>query len=70
MDLAIPELIVHQGIQHTYEMLSTFDYKNTTAEQLQVPLELIHLILGTQTWLFNQNNHYLIHRALALNHHN
>ena len=48
MGLAIPEFYVHQGIQHTYELLSSFDTNNTTAQQLQISFELIHLLIGIQ----------------------
>ena len=61
MGLAIPEIHVHQGIQHTYELLSSYESKNTTSQQLQVSLELIHLLLGTQRWIFDQIDHDLIH---------
>ena len=54
LGLAIPEIHVHQGIQHTYELITSYDTQNTTAQQLQISLELIHLLIGTQRWSFDQ----------------
>ena len=54
MGLAIPEFHVHQGIQHTFELLTSYETNNTMSQQLQLSIELIHLLIGTQNWLFDQ----------------
>ena len=60
MGLAIPEFITHQDIQHTFELLSSYDTNNTMAQQLQVSIELIHLLIGTQNWIFDQIDNGII----------
>ena len=60
MGLAIPEFEIQQGLCHTRELLTSFDFGNTTSEQFQICLELIHLMIGTPEWAFSQVNTSLV----------
>ena len=60
MVMGIPEIHTHQGIQYTFEFLSSYETGNTTSEQIQIALEVIQLMVGLPTWIFSQHNHDLI----------
>ena len=51
--LSLPSFYNQQGICHCNELLSSFQTHNTTDNLFLQSLELLHLTLGTPTWLFS-----------------
>ena len=57
MGIDMPQLYVQQGICHLRELIRAIPNHGITAQQMRILNEVLHLMTGTPTWIFDQTHH-------------
>ena len=59
MGIGMPQLHVQQGICHLRELIRALPTNGITSQQMQISNEVLHLMTGTPTWIFDQHHSQL-----------